>query len=53
MAAYYLKGVSPQSVLLTQIFSGCMPFVYVVLITMVIMYVFPQATLWLPGLLYG
>jgi tripartite ATP-independent transporter DctM subunit len=53
MACYYLKGVSPPSVLMTQIFSGCMPFVYVVLITMVIMYVFPQTTLWLPSALYG
>ena len=53
MAAYYLKGVSPPSVLLTQIFSGCMPFVYIVLITMLIMYVFPQVTLWLPGVLYS
>ncbi len=53
MAAYYLKGVSPPSVLLTQIFSGCMPFVYIVLVTMAIMYVVPQATLWLPNRLYG
>jgi tripartite ATP-independent transporter DctM subunit len=53
MAAYYLKGVSPPSVLLTQIFSGCMPFVYIVLITMLIMYVFPQLTLWLPSVLYS
>ncbi len=53
MAAYYLKGVSPPSVLMTQIFSGCMPFVYIVLVTMVIMYVFPQTTLWLPTTLYG
>jgi tripartite ATP-independent transporter DctM subunit len=52
MAAYYLKGVSPPSVLLTQIFSGCMPFVYIVLLTMLLMYVFPQITFWLPGLLY-
>jgi tripartite ATP-independent transporter DctM subunit len=41
MSAYYLKGVSPPSVLLTQIFSGCMPFVYVVIVTMVIVYIFP------------
>ena len=53
MAAYYLKGVSPPSVLLTQIFSGCMPFVYIVLFTMLIMYVFPQITLWLPTQLYS
>ena len=53
MAAYYLKGVSPPSVLLTQIFSGCMPFVYIVLLTMVMMYIFPQIVLWLPGVLYS
>ena len=53
MAAYYLKGVSPPSVLLTQIFSGCMPFVYVVIVTMAIIYVFPGIALWLPDALYG
>jgi tripartite ATP-independent transporter DctM subunit len=53
MSAYYLKGVSPPSVLLTQIFSGCMPFVYVVIMTMVIVYVFPGIALWLPNMLYG
>jgi tripartite ATP-independent transporter DctM subunit len=53
MSAYYLKGVSPPSVLLTQIFSGCMPFVYVVLVTMLIVYVFPGIAMWLPNVLYG
>ena len=53
MSAYYLKGVSPPSVLLTQIFSGCMPFVYVVIVTMAIIYVFPGIALWLPDALYG
>ena len=53
MAAYYLKGVSPPSVLLTQIFSGCMPFVYIVLITMALLYAFPQLALWLPSVLYS
>ncbi len=53
MAAYYLKGVAPPSVLLTQIFSGCMPFVYIVLVTMVLLYIFPQLALWLPSVLYS
>ena len=53
MSAYYLKGVSPPSVLLTQIFSGCMPFMYVVVLTMVIVYIFPGIALWLPNLLYS
>ena len=53
MSCFYLKGVAPKHVLLSQIFSGCMPFVYIVLITMGLMYVFPQLTLWLPSVLYS
>ena len=53
MSAYYLKGVAPPNVLLSQIFSGCMPFLYVVLVSMVVVYVFPQVALWLPGVVYG
>jgi tripartite ATP-independent transporter DctM subunit len=53
MSAYYLKGVAPRSLLLTQIFSGCMPFLYIVLLSMVIIYVFPQIALWLPSVIYG
>jgi tripartite ATP-independent transporter DctM subunit len=53
MSAYYLKGVAPRSVLLTEIFSGCMPFLYIVLLSMVVVYVFPQVAMWLPGAIYG
>ena len=53
MSAYYLKGVAPPSVLLTQIFRGCMPFLYIVLLSMVVVYVFPQIAMWLPDLVYG
>ncbi|MGE3367096.1 MAG: TRAP transporter large permease subunit, partial [Rhizobiaceae bacterium] len=34
MAAYYLKGVSPPHVKLTEIFSGSLPFVFMVFLTM-------------------
>lgn len=53
MSAYYLKGVAPKHVLLTQIFSGCMPFLYVVIVCMIVVYVFPGVALWLPGAMYG
>jgi tripartite ATP-independent transporter DctM subunit len=53
MSAYYLKGVAPKSVLLTQIFRGCMPFLYIVIVCMVIVYVFPEIALWLPKAIYG
>ncbi|HEX9183484.1 MAG TPA: TRAP transporter large permease subunit, partial [Burkholderiales bacterium] len=48
MAAYYLKGIAPKHVLLTQIFSGCMPFLYVVILCMILVYIFPQTVFALP-----
>ncbi|MDH4325749.1 MAG: TRAP transporter large permease subunit, partial [Betaproteobacteria bacterium] len=53
MSAYYLKGVAPKNVLLTQIFGGCMPFLYIVIVCMVIVYLFPGVALWLPRVVYG
>ncbi len=53
MAAYYLKGVAPPHVRLTQIFAGALPFVFMVFLSMTLVYIFPQIALWLPGLLYG
>jgi tripartite ATP-independent transporter DctM subunit len=52
MAAFYLKGVAPPHVKLTDIFSGALPFVFMVFITMFLVYVFPQIALWLPDYLY-
>jgi TRAP-type mannitol/chloroaromatic compound transport system permease large subunit len=53
MSAFYLKGVSPPHVTLNQIFAGMMPYMFVVILCMVIMYVWPGMTLWLPNYLYG
>ncbi|HKP24191.1 MAG TPA: TRAP transporter large permease subunit [Dongiaceae bacterium] len=53
MSAYYLKGVSPPHVTLTQIFAGMMPYMLIVILCMVIMYLWPSMTLWLPEYLYG
>ena len=53
MSAFYLKGVSPPHVTLNQIFAGMMPYMVIVILCMVIMYVWPGMTLWLPNYLYG
>ncbi|HME29441.1 MAG TPA: TRAP transporter large permease subunit [Pseudolabrys sp.] len=53
MSAFYLKGVSPPHVTLNQIFNGMMPYMLVIIICMVIMYLWPGMTLWLPNYLYG
>jgi tripartite ATP-independent transporter DctM subunit len=53
MAAFYLKGVAPPWVKLTDIFSGALPFVFMVFFTMLLVYIFPQIALWLPEYLYA
>src|SRR5262245_18139755 len=53
MSAFYLKGVSPPHVTLNQIFSGMMPYMLIVILCMVIMYLWPGMSLWLPDYLYG
>ena len=53
MSAFYLKGVAPKHVTLNQIFGGMMPYMLIVILCMVIMYIWPGMTLWLPKFLYG
>jgi TRAP-type mannitol/chloroaromatic compound transport system permease large subunit len=53
MSAFYLKGVAPKHVTLNQIFAGMMPYMLIVILCMVIMYLWPGMTLWLPTYLYG
>jgi TRAP-type mannitol/chloroaromatic compound transport system permease large subunit len=53
MSAFYLKGVAPKHVTLNQIFSGMMPYMLIVILCMVIMYLWPGMTLFLPNYLYG
>ena len=51
-AAFYLKGIAPPNVSLGQIFMGSMPFLGLVILSMAMLYIWPQIGLWLPGVLY-
>ena len=53
MACYYLKGVAPKGVTLNQIFAGALPFLFMVFVSMFLVYVFPQIAMWLPDVVYG
>ena len=53
MSAYYLKGIAPPEVKLTEIFKGCMPFLAMVFVAMILMYTVPEIVYYLPELLYG
>ena len=52
MSCYYLKGVAPRNVSLNQIFAGALPFLFMVFISMFLVYTFPQIAMWLPDHLY-
>jgi tripartite ATP-independent transporter DctM subunit len=53
MSAYYLKGIAPAHVQITDIFRGMMPYMLIVILCMVIIYLFPQIVYGLPNAIYG
>ncbi len=53
MSAFYLKGVAPKGIELSDIFRGMIPFMFLVLVSLVLFYVFPEIGMWLPEKLYG
>ena len=53
MAPFYLKGVAPKWVRLEDLFMGVMPFIFIVVLCMAVVYVFPEVATWLPDQLYG
>jgi TRAP-type mannitol/chloroaromatic compound transport system permease large subunit len=52
MSAFYLKGVSPPSVTLNQIFLGMLPFMAIQILALILLYIFPAIGMWLPQTLY-
>ena len=53
MAAYYLKGVVGDEIELIDIFKSIMPYLAIVIFTMVLMYNFPGIALYLPDYFFG
>ena len=53
MAAYYLKGVVGDAIELIEIFKSIMPYLAIVIFTMVLMYNFPGIALFLPDFFFG
>lgn len=53
MAPFYLKGVAPPQVTINEIFRGTMPYIWIVVAFMALMYAFPAMALWLPKYIYG
>ena len=45
---YVIKGLMPKDIDLSTIFKGCLPFIIMDIITLIVLFLFPQITLWLP-----
>jgi TRAP-type mannitol/chloroaromatic compound transport system permease large subunit len=52
-ALFYLKGVCPPEVRLSDIYRGVIPFIIMQLIALLIMVFWPQLVLWLPANAYS
>ncbi len=52
-ALFYLKGVCPPGIKLTEIYRGVMPFIVLQLIGLGLVFAFPSLVTWLPAMAYG
>ena len=52
-AIFYLKGVCPEGIKLTDIYKGVFPFIILQLIGLSLIFYFPQLVTWLPSIAYA
>lgn len=50
---FYLKGVCPPDVKLSDIYKGVVPFILIQLLALAIIVAWPELVLWLPAMAYG
>ena len=51
-ALFYLKGVAPAGVTVSQIYRGVIPFVMLQILGLVLVFVIPELVTWLPSIAY-
>lgn len=49
-ALFYLRGVTPPEISTPQIYKGVIPFIFIQVIAVALVFVFPDIVLWLPSL---
>ncbi len=52
-ALFYLKGVAPPNVQLSDIYRGVIPFILLQLVGLMAVAFWPSLVLWLPAVVYG
>ena len=52
-ALFYLRGVAPALVETSAMYRGVIPFIFMQLLLMMMLAIWPQIATWLPGVVYG
>lgn len=52
-ALFYLRGVAPAEIPMSDIFKSALPFLFLQIVGLVLCMLFPQIITWLPRLVYG
>ena len=52
-ALFYLRGVAPDEIPMTDIFKAALPFLFLQIVGLTVCMLFPQVIIWLPRLVYG
>lgn len=52
-ALFYLRGVAPATVETAAMYRGVIPFIFMQLVLMIMLAIWPQIATWLPELVYG
>ena len=52
-ALFYVKGILPPEVKISDVYRGVIPFILIIVIVTVLCAVFPPLVTWLPGKLVG
>ncbi len=50
-ALFYLRGVAPKTVTTQQIYKGVIPFIFIQVMALVILSIWPELVTWLPSLI--
>lgn len=48
-ALFYLRGVAPKEIKTSDIYSGVIPYIFIQILTLLILFKFPLIVTWLPG----
>jgi TRAP-type mannitol/chloroaromatic compound transport system permease large subunit len=52
-ALFYLRGVAPATVETAAMYRGVIPFIFMQLLLMMMLAIWPQIATWLPQMVYG